>query len=73
LKRFVGDSTLDEALKTLGFADLSSLFRIDMEMEMDMDREMKMEIDEGVVSSCFRGWSFVSDELSHSALVQDIR
>jgi hypothetical protein len=57
LKRFVRDMTLDEALKHLGFREISNLFRI--------------EVEDNVSDLSFRGWDPVADdESSHLTLAR---
>jgi hypothetical protein len=55
VKKFVGDLRLDEALENIGFAEISSVFR--------------MEFDEGGVPLDFPGWSPKCDGLARFALV----
>jgi hypothetical protein len=55
LKKFVCDSTLDEALEKLGFDEISSLFRI--------------EIEDCRVCFEFPGWSSIAGESSHLTLM----
>jgi hypothetical protein len=58
LKKFVGDFALDEWLENIGFSDISSVFRL--------------EIDDCGTGLEFRGWFLVDDETSHLALVRDV-
>jgi hypothetical protein len=58
LKTIVGDVTLDEALENIGFIEISTAFKI--------------EIEQNGTDFEFSGWSLVADEYSHLALVRDI-
>jgi hypothetical protein len=56
LKKIIGGRTLDEALKHIGLADISSLFEIEMNEEgVDLD---------------FPGWISVGDNGSAMVLIQ---
>jgi hypothetical protein len=57
VRKIIGDVTLDEALEKLGFRDMSSIFRI--------------EVDVGGADFAFPGWSSVRDGDSHLTLVRD--
>jgi hypothetical protein len=58
LKRFVGDLTLDEALETIGFDEISNAFSI--------------EVDDGGTDFEFPGWSWIDDGDSHLLVMADI-
>jgi hypothetical protein len=58
LKSLVSDLTLDEALKHLGFSEITRQFRI--------------EVDDDVSDLSFPGWISVADESSHLTLIRAI-